>query len=146
MAEAEERTFLSVRTIYELARAYRQTFTLRHAPFLFIYTLFCATTVIPLDADTFGSHASVISFFCDCLEELETTRPDGLKKPIIIIRNRFERAGINLDALRAIKPMPEIYYRREVGHLFFNKLRLQRVNLGGIEALTKTLSSKTISI
>ena len=89
--------------IHNLARAYREVFQLRHAPFLFIYALFCAATVVPMDFDAEPSCVDVHAFFWDTFQSLQSYQPVGLRKPIAVIRTMFERAGINPDAFQAVR-------------------------------------------
>lgn len=88
--------------IYDLAQAYRNTFTLRRAPYLFSYALFSAATVVPHDQIPSWSDAArnnMIVFFWNALSELQKGSNFGLKRPMKIIRDFMERAGIDITAL-----------------------------------------------
>jgi hypothetical protein len=88
--------------IYHLAQAYRTAFTLRRAPYLFSYALFSAATVVPHDQLPTWSDAarsSMIVFFWNALSELQKGSNFGLRRPIKIMRDFMERAGIDITAL-----------------------------------------------
>lgn len=95
--------------IYELAKAYRDAFTLRRAPYMLSYALFSAASVIPfkqtdqnqvLEAhyDEY-SQKELVVFFWTALKELQKGANFGLRRPIMIIRSLFERAGMDLNAI-----------------------------------------------
>jgi hypothetical protein len=81
--------------IYKIARAYEETFTFKHAPYLFSYALFSAATVIPPQED----QLEVIRFFCRGLAMLQRGTNLGLRKPLLIIRDLMERAGVNVNSM-----------------------------------------------
>lgn len=94
-----ERCITAALRIYALAQAYRAAFTLTRAPYLFSYALFSAATVIPLLHWEDGKkRLDVIRFFLDALKEQQRGANSGLKKPIMIIRGMFERAGLDLSS------------------------------------------------
>ena len=95
--------------IYELAKAYRDAFTLRRAPYMFSYALFSAASVIPFrqtdrkeSSETHHdeySQKELVVFFWTALKELQKGANFGLRRPIMIIRSLFERAGLDLNAI-----------------------------------------------
>ena len=96
-SEIRQRCVTAALKIYSLAQAYRTAFTLGRAPYLFSYAVFSAATVIPLlHWEDHHSRLSVIRFFLDALKEQQHGANFGLKKPIMIIRGMFERAGLDL--------------------------------------------------
>lgn len=88
--------------IYNLARIYRDTFSLRRATYLFSYAVFSAATILPLhsspDSDP-HEKMEIVVFFWNALKELQNGANFGLRKTIRIIGGMFERAGIDLSAL-----------------------------------------------
>ncbi len=88
--------------IYELARIYRATFSLRRATYLFSYAVFSAATILPLhsspDSDP-REKMEIVVFFWNALRDLQNGANFGLRKTIRIIGGMFERAGIDLGAL-----------------------------------------------
>lgn len=88
--------------IYNLAKIYREMFTLRRATYLFSYAVFSAATILPLhsspDSDS-QQHMEIVIFFWNSLKELQNGANFGLRKTIRIIGGMFERAGIDLSAL-----------------------------------------------
>jgi hypothetical protein len=83
--------------IYKIARAYEDAFTFQHAPYLFSYALFSAATVIPRHED----HLEVITFFCKALVILQRGANLGLRKPLVIIRDLMQRAGVDVNSIMA---------------------------------------------
>lgn len=97
-SEIRQRCITAALRIYALAQAYRAAFTLTRAPYLFSYAVFSAATVIPLlHWEDRHSRLSVIRFFLDALKEQQHGANSGLKKPIMIIRGMFERAGVDIS-------------------------------------------------
>lgn len=101
--EHREICLFSAVQIYELARRYRDAFTLRRATYMISYCLFCAASVIP-----FGPRQSVdlsqrhmVGWFWIALKELQNGANFGLRKPIIIIRSLIEHAGLDLNSILA---------------------------------------------
>ncbi|KAJ9499449.1 hypothetical protein LTR99_009617 [Exophiala xenobiotica] len=88
--------------ICNLAKIYRETFTLRRATYLFSYAVFSAAAVLPMhsspDSDP-TQRMEIVVFFWNALKELQNGANFGLRKPIRIIGGMFERAGIDLSAL-----------------------------------------------
>jgi hypothetical protein len=96
-SEIRQRCISAALRIYSLAQAYRTAYTLTRAPYLFSYALFSAATVIPLlHWEDHHSRLSVIRFFFDALKEQQHGANSSLKKPIMIIRRMFERAGVDI--------------------------------------------------
>ncbi|KAF2111846.1 fungal-specific transcription factor domain-containing protein [Lophiotrema nucula] len=96
--EIKQRCVAAALRIYALAQAYRAAFTLTRAPYLFSYALFSAATVIPLlHWEDQIERLKVIRFFLDALKEQQCGANSGLKKPIMIIRGMFERAGLDFN-------------------------------------------------
>ncbi|KAJ5669897.1 uncharacterized protein N7477_005260 [Penicillium maclennaniae] len=99
--------------IYELAKAYRQAFTFRRATYMFSYSLFSAASIIPLKSS--GEQTAVdtmqkviAAFFWTSLKELQNGANFGLRKPIMIIRSLFERAGLHSE--------PTTTHRNDIEH------------------------------
>lgn len=89
--------------IYELAKLYRNTFTLRRATYMFSYCLFCAASVIPFGPSAFIdlSQRHIIGWFWIALKELQNGANFGVRKPIVIIRSLIEHAGLDLGTILA---------------------------------------------
>jgi hypothetical protein len=90
--------------IYELAKAYREAFTLRRAPYMFSYALFSAASIIPFKSSSRSepvdlSQQHIVGFFWTALKELQNGANFGLRRPIMIIRSLIERAGLDLNAI-----------------------------------------------
>lgn len=74
--------------IQKYVRAYRDTFTLRRAPFLLSYAIYSAVLVIlQQERHERGQYTDVISFFWTCLGELQRGCNFGLKKPLAILKD-----------------------------------------------------------
>jgi hypothetical protein len=90
--------------IYELAKVYREAFSLRRAPYMFPYALFCAASII-LFKSINGREAvglperDIIGFFWMALKELQNGANFGLERPIMIIRSLIEHQGIDLSSI-----------------------------------------------
>ncbi|KAL2864082.1 transcription factor domain-containing protein [Aspergillus lucknowensis] len=123
--ESEQLCIHSAICIQKLVRAYRDSFTLRRAPFLLSYAVYSAVIVI-LRAERHdrGQFKATIEFFWTCLSELQRGCNFGLEKPLTVLREvvREFRAGagascdgaaLDLDLERSLpsiqlhKPQPE---------------------------------------
>lgn len=89
--------------IYELAKAYRDNFTLRRATYMFSYCLICAASVIPFAASDSDdpSQRHMTGWFWIALKELQNGANFGMRRPIMIIRSLIEHAGLDLDSILA---------------------------------------------
>ncbi|KAK6385767.1 hypothetical protein LTS17_001339 [Exophiala oligosperma] len=98
--------------IYNLARIYRDTFTLRRATYLFSYAVFSAATVLPMHASPSADptqRKEMVVFFWNALKELQNGANFGLRKTVRIIGGMFERAGIDLNALPLTDKRPNYH-------------------------------------
>ncbi|KAJ5661371.1 uncharacterized protein N7484_000743 [Penicillium longicatenatum] len=105
--QCEEACINSALAIQKLIRAYRKAFTLRRAPFLLSYAVYCAVIVIiRQERHDRGQFIEPISFFWTCLSELQHGCNFGLKKPLSILRDMVyefrvsvEEGGVNGDEM-----------------------------------------------
>lgn len=73
--------------IQKLVRRYRESFTLRRAPFLLSYAVYSAVIVIlRQERHERGQFMEPISFFWTCLSELQVGCNFGLKKPLGVLQ------------------------------------------------------------
>ncbi|KUJ14704.1 uncharacterized protein LY89DRAFT_671128 [Mollisia scopiformis] len=72
--------------IWHLLRAYKETFTLRHAPYLISYAAYSAALII-LQTQTLQQHPECVPFFWTALLELQNGCNSGLKKPLTILKS-----------------------------------------------------------
>ncbi|KAL4866032.1 hypothetical protein BDV12DRAFT_140145 [Aspergillus spectabilis] len=87
-ARSEQACIVSALAIQKLVRAYKQAFTLRRAPFLLSYAVYCAVIVIlRQERHERGQFMEPISFFWTCLSELRGGCNFGLEKPLNILRD-----------------------------------------------------------
>lgn len=96
--------------IYEFARAYRDAFTFEHAPYLLSYALFSAVTVMPRNEASgtgFNHDTELIVFFWNALKELQRGANFGLKRPLVIVRDFLQRAGIDINRLSTRQNTPD---------------------------------------
>jgi hypothetical protein len=76
---------------------YRNAFSLRRAPFFLSYAVYSAVTVVLNEEDQHRrEHASSISFFWTCLNELNRGSNHGLNKPLTIIRDVVNELQISI--------------------------------------------------
>ncbi|KAH8697930.1 hypothetical protein BGW36DRAFT_450694 [Talaromyces proteolyticus] len=89
--------------IYELAKLYRDTFTLRKATYMFSYCLFCAASIMPFGPSGSVDHSQrhIAGWFWIALKELQKGANFGLRRPIMIIRSLIEHAGLDLNSILA---------------------------------------------
>ena len=84
---SEQECIKSALNIKRHVQAYRDTFTLRRAPFLLSYAIYSAVAIIlPQERHDRGSFSSIIAFFWNCLSELQHGCNFGLKKPLSVLR------------------------------------------------------------
>ncbi|KAL5340958.1 fungal-specific transcription factor domain-containing protein [Aspergillus crustosus] len=84
---SEQACITSALAIQRLVRAYKQAFTLRRAPFLLSYAIYCAVIVIlRQERHERGLFVEPISFFWGCLGELRGGCNLGLEKPLGVLR------------------------------------------------------------
>ncbi|KAL4876147.1 fungal-specific transcription factor domain-containing protein [Aspergillus karnatakaensis] len=87
-ALSEQACITSALAIQKLVKAYKTAFTLRRAPFLLSYAVYCAVNVIlRQERHDRGHFIEVISFFWTCLGELQGGCNFGLEKPLGILRD-----------------------------------------------------------
>lgn len=95
---SEEACISSALAIERLIRAYRQTFTLRRAPFLLSYAIYSAVIVIlRQERHDRGRFMEVISFFWTCLSELQHGCNFGLAKPLSILRDMVHEFQVSVQ-------------------------------------------------
>lgn len=95
---SEEACITSAMAIESLARAYRETFTLRRAPFLLSYAIYSAVIVIlRQERHNRGRFMEVISFFWTCLSELQHGCNFGLAKPLSILRDMVHEFQVSVQ-------------------------------------------------
>lgn len=84
--------------IQKYVRMYRNTFTLRRAPFLVSYAVYSAVTVIlRQEQQDRGQYTETISFFWSCLHELQRGCNFGLKKPLAILQDMAHELRVIID-------------------------------------------------
>lgn len=84
----EEACIQSALMIQKLVRRYRESFTLRRAPFLLSYAVYSAVIVIlRQERHERGQFTEPISFFWTCLSELQLGCNFGLKKPLSVLQD-----------------------------------------------------------
>ncbi|KAF5554191.1 hypothetical protein FNAPI_6526 [Fusarium napiforme] len=84
----EEACIQSALMIQKLVRRYRESFTLRRAPFLLSYAVYSAVIVIlRQERHERGQFTEPISFFWTCLSELQVGCNFGLKKPLSVLQD-----------------------------------------------------------
>lgn len=84
----EEACIQSALMIQKLVRRYRDSFTLRRAPFLLSYAVYSAVIVIlRQERHERGQFTEPISFFWHCLSELQLGCNFGLKKPLGVLQD-----------------------------------------------------------
>lgn len=90
----EESCADSALAIWKLVGAYRDTFTLRRAPFLLSYAVYSSVVVMlrrsKSDPERFKGP---IAFFLTALSELQRGCNFGLRKPVSIIRDMLNELG-----------------------------------------------------
>ncbi|KAL2204656.1 hypothetical protein CC79DRAFT_1292772 [Sarocladium strictum] len=85
---SEQECIASALMIEKYIRAYRNTFTLRRAPFLMSYAIYSAVSIIlPQERHDRGHFTDLIAFFWTCLGELQHGCNSGLKKPLSVLRD-----------------------------------------------------------
>lgn len=83
----EEACIQSALMIQKLVRRYRESFTLRRAPFLLSYAVYSAVIVIlRQERHERGQFTEPISFFWACLSDLQVGCNFGLKKPLGVLQ------------------------------------------------------------
>lgn len=83
--------------IEKFVRSYRNTFTLRGAPFLLCYSIYSAVTVIlRQERHHRGQFMDLISFFWTCLSELQRGCNFGMKKPLAVLKDMVREYDISI--------------------------------------------------
>lgn len=83
--------------IEKFLRSYRNTFTLRGAPFLICYATYSAVTVIlHQERHNRGKFMDLISFFWTCLSELQRGCNFGMKKPLAVLRDMVREYDVSI--------------------------------------------------
>lgn len=84
----------SALAIWKLVGAYRDTFTLRRAPFLLSYAVYSSVVVMLRRSKTEPERfKGPIAFFLTALSELQRGCNFGLRKPVSIIRDMLNELG-----------------------------------------------------
>ncbi|POS77043.1 hypothetical protein DHEL01_v204560 [Diaporthe helianthi] len=90
----EESCADSALAIWKLVSAYRDTFTLRRAPFLLSYAVYSSVVVMLRRSKTEPERfKGPIAFFLTALSELQRGCNFGLRKPVSIIRDMLSELG-----------------------------------------------------
>lgn len=90
----EESCAESALAIWKLVGAYRDTFTLRRAPFLLSYAVYSSVVVMLRRSKTEPERfKGPIAFFLTALSELQRGCNFGLRKPVSIIRDMLNELG-----------------------------------------------------
>lgn len=136
---SEQECIASALAIERYIRAYRETFSLRRAPFILCYAVYSAVAIIlPQERHDRGNFTSIIGFFWTCLGELQHGCNLGLKKPLSVLRDmarEFELSSKELSGSAATAPansQQEQVPRLELGLLdgnIFPQLPLTTQNL-----------------
>ena len=93
----------SALSIERLARAYRNAFTLRRAPFLLSYAIYSAVVIIlHQERRDRGTYVETISFFWMCLCELQRGCNFGLTKPLAILRDMAHEFNLSIQESRTL--------------------------------------------
>lgn len=93
----EEKCIASALMIKKYVQAYRDTFTLRRAPFLLSYAIYSAVAIIlPQERHERGNFIDIISFFWTCLGELQRGCNSGLQKPLSILRDMLHEFQLSV--------------------------------------------------
>jgi hypothetical protein len=98
VASAQEIANSAAIQIYELAKINQATFTFRRTPF-FSYNWLIAATFLPCPYPSDinqQARQQMIIFFLNALKDLQTRSSVDLRRPIMIIRDLVERAGIDM--------------------------------------------------
>lgn len=84
--------------IQSYARKYRETFTLRRAPFLLSYAVYSAVSaILHQEQSVRRQHAETISFFWTCLNELHRGSGFGLKKTLSILQDMIRELQVSVE-------------------------------------------------
>ena len=84
--------------IEKYVRAYRNTFTLRRAPFLLSYAIYsAATAILQKERHNRAKFTDQISFFWTCLNELQRGCNFGLRKPLAILQDMVHELQLNFE-------------------------------------------------
>lgn len=136
---SEQECIASALAIQRYVHAYRETFSLRQAPFILCYAVYSAVAVIlPQERHDRGNFTSIIAFFWTCLGELQHGCNLGLKKPLSVLRDmarEFEISSKELSSSAVVGPasgQQEQLPRPELGTLdgsYFSQLPLSTPNL-----------------
>lgn len=91
---SEERCEGAAVKIWHLLKAYKETFTLRHAPYLISYAAYSAALVVVQQTrkERFR-HLECVPFFWSALLELQKGCNSGLKTPLRILKSLMQRMG-----------------------------------------------------
>lgn len=88
--------------IGKYVRCYRETFTLRNAPFLLAYAAFSAVTIIlRQERHQRGLYIELISFFWTCLSELQRGTNFGMTKPLAVLKDIVREYEISIKEVGA---------------------------------------------
>lgn len=105
---SEQECIASALAIERYIRAYRETFSLRRAPFILCYAVYSAVAIIlPQERHDRGNFTSIIAFFWTCLGELQHGCNLGLKKPLSVLRDmarEFEISSKELSSSAVTAP------------------------------------------
>lgn len=86
--------------IYSLTKAYRDTFTLKRAPYLLSYCLYSASAILLQESSKFSTE---LKFIHSCLIESKEGPNYSFKKPVAILTEWLTRKGIQVESLNGIE-------------------------------------------
>ncbi|KAH7001136.1 fungal-specific transcription factor domain-containing protein [Ilyonectria destructans] len=93
----EEACVQSALMIQKLVRRYRESFTLRRAPFLLSYAVYSAViAILRQERRERGQFTEPISFFWTCLSELQVGCNFGLKKPLSVLQDMVREFQVSI--------------------------------------------------
>lgn len=93
----EEACVQSALMIQKLVRRYRDSFTLRRAPFLLSYAVYSAViAILRQERRERGQFTEPISFFWTCLSELQLGCNFGLKKSLSVLQEMVREFQVSL--------------------------------------------------
>lgn len=95
--KGEEACIQSALMIQKVVKRYRESFTLRRAPFLLSYAVYSAVVVIlRQERHERGQFTEPISFFWTCLSELQVGCNFGLKKPLSVLQDMVREFQVSI--------------------------------------------------
>lgn len=125
---SEDTCTQSALSIGKYVRCYRDTFTLRGAPFLLSYAAYSAVVII-LDRERHrrGDYVKLISFYWTCLSELQQGCNFGMKKPLTVLKDMVREYEISVKETGAGRPDDDSLPVEQIGldESFFSALPVE---------------------